>query len=526
MPRLRVTRNSVTGANAAGAAASVPWTPASITTTIWLDAADAATITLNGSTVSQWNDKSGNACNVTQATASKQPSFSASGLNSKGLITFDGSNDLLQNTLKPAGDSSITQTSIIAVWRTIAKSGDDVYIMLGNDTVAGSVRALFSPNNSTVLKYTNWSSESSGTLGVDVAGSHHIFHLNQEYTTAQQITLYRDGTKDAGHPQLLATQQARLTNGIIIGTSNSAYEGLHYCNISVAEILVTNFALNSTQRQQAEGYLAHKWGLTANLPSDHPYKTAAPTIPVSSYDADASTYFAAVEAADGQSLESGVKTAINDFIVGCKADGTWSALKASCLLAGARTLAGALVPLVGTAPTNFNFVSGDYNRTTGLVGNGYSKYLDSNRLDSTDPQDNSHVSVYKTAGTTGGSLLGSANPPSYNRMTGMDILGSGYRFFSRDAGTALGSSSATGVVGVSRASSTTISIRVASSTSSSSSLSGTPSGNKYFVFDRSGGGSYYSSARLSFYSIGEAVDLALLDTRLTTLMSALATAIP
>jgi hypothetical protein len=245
-----------------------------------------------------------------------------------------------------------------------------------------------------------------------------------------------------------------------------------------------------------------------------------------SYDADATTYFAAVEAADGQSLESGVKTAINDFIVGCKADGTWSALKASCILAGARTLSGALVPLAGTAPTNYNFVSGDYNRKTGLVGNGYSKYLDSNRLDSTDPQDNSHVSVYKTAGTTGGSLLGSANPPSYNRMTGMDILGSSYRFFSRDAGTALGSSSATGVVGVSRASSTTILIRVASSTSSNSSTSGTPSGNKYFVFDRSGGSSYFSSARLSFYSIGEAVDLALLDTRLTTLMSALATAIP
>ncbi len=25
------------------------------------------------------------------------------------------------------------------------------------------------------------------------------------------------------------------------------------------------------------GYLAHKWGLEANLPSDHPYKSTAPT---------------------------------------------------------------------------------------------------------------------------------------------------------------------------------------------------------------------------------------------------------
>jgi hypothetical protein len=72
-------------------------------------------------------------------------------------------------------------------------------------------------------------------------------------------------------------------------------------------------------------------------------------------DSDAAAYIAAVEAADGQSLEVDVKTAINNFIVGCKADGIWTALKASCILSGARTLSGALVPLVGTAPTNFNF---------------------------------------------------------------------------------------------------------------------------------------------------------------------------
>jgi hypothetical protein len=69
-------------------------------------------------------------------------------------------------------------------------------------------------------------------------------------------------------------------------------------------------------------------------------------------------------------LEIGVQSAYNDFVVGCKADGIWDAIKASCILAGARTLSGSLTPLKGAAPTNFNFVSGDYNRKTGLVGNG------------------------------------------------------------------------------------------------------------------------------------------------------------
>jgi len=28
--------------------------------------------------------------------------------------------------------------------------------------------------------------------------------------------------------------------------------------------------------EKAEGYLAHKWGLTGNLPVNHPYKSSAP----------------------------------------------------------------------------------------------------------------------------------------------------------------------------------------------------------------------------------------------------------
>ena len=31
-----------------------------------------------------------------------------------------------------------------------------------------------------------------------------------------------------------------------------------------------------TNSEKIEGYLAHKWGLTSDLPSNHPYKTTAP----------------------------------------------------------------------------------------------------------------------------------------------------------------------------------------------------------------------------------------------------------
>ena len=83
--------------------------------------------------------------------------------------------------------------------------------------------------------------------------------------------------------------------------------------------------------------------------------------------------------------------AINGFVVGCKQDGIWDAIKACCIMAAWDGLDGALYPLKGAAPTNFNFVSGDYDRETGLVGDGSTKYLDSNRNNNADPQNNNHI---------------------------------------------------------------------------------------------------------------------------------------
>ena len=52
-----------------------------------------------------------------------------------------------------------------------------------------------------------------------------------------------------------------------------------------AEIIAFNSKLPDATRQKVEGYLAHKWGLVGNLPSNHPYRqsvTKQPKIGVSS----------------------------------------------------------------------------------------------------------------------------------------------------------------------------------------------------------------------------------------------------
>lgn len=245
-----------------------------------------------------------------------------------------------------------------------------------------------------------------------------------------------------------------------------------------------------------------------------------------SFDPAAQVYFNAVAIADGQQLETAVKKAINDFVVGCKRDGIWSAIKASCILMGARTLSGALTPLVGAAPTNNNFVSGDYNRKTGLVGNGSTKYLNTNRNNNADPQDSKHLAAYKTAdvlSATGG-LVGS-NVVASGASWLFDSASSNADTVRLNAASSVGSQQfpATGFVGASRSSSSAITTRYAGTTATPALTSAAPLDGNTMVFV--GAGNQYTSARLSFYSIGESLDLALLDSRVSTLYNAIGAAI-
>jgi hypothetical protein len=254
-----------------------------------------------------------------------------------------------------------------------------------------------------------------------------------------------------------------------------------------------------------------------------------------SFDADAAAYIAAVEAADAQTLEPEVKTAYNDFVVGCKSDGIWNAIKASCILAGARTLTGALTPLVGTAPTSFNFVDGDYNRKTGLVGDGSTKYLDSNRLRTADPQNSHHLAVHistlHTLGTVG-FYLGSGRevdtgPTGFTHL-GRLATGNHYARHTCSTFDDLGGPSVA-FFGISRASSSSYTARQGGSNTTATRSSETLSATTSKIFAgrlQLGSPNAPTDARLAFYSIGESLDLSLLDTRVSTLISAIDAAIP
>jgi hypothetical protein len=244
-------------------------------------------------------------------------------------------------------------------------------------------------------------------------------------------------------------------------------------------------------------------------------------------DADVQAYLTAVETADGQALEYRTAVAINDFVLGCKADGIWTAIKASCILAGARTLAGALVPLVGAAPTNVGglFVSGDYNRKTGLVGNGSTKHLDSNRNNNADPQDSKHIATYVVSIGSGGGRPFVATGAATGRTFITDSVQATVNRFTFSTATAV---AAPCLAGASRGSSTVFNLRRNNATISFTGVtSETPLNENLLVYRRVGaGGTEYSDARLAFYSIGESLNLASLDARVTDLINAIGAAIP
>ena len=254
---------------------------------------------------------------------------------------------------------------------------------------------------------------------------------------------------------------------------------------------------------------------------------------VFTYDTDAGNYIQAVEGASGdnQALEPATRQAINNFVIGCKQDGIWNAIKASCILSGARTLNGALQPLVGTAPTNVGnlFVQGDYNRKTGLVGNGSTKYLDSNRNNNADPQNSNHNACWVSTPALGSLMISSASNSGSNFID--NNTSASTRFKSRDNVTTanVSGTAVAGLYGHNRNTSAQIAYRCPQGNGTLASTSQATESRNVFLYTRSNDSvifSQWSAARIAFYSIGESLDLSLLDARVTALITAFGVAIP
>ena len=253
----------------------LPWTPANITTALWLDAADTSTITTVSGAVSQWNDKSGNGYHAVQATASKRPTYLATGLNSIGALSFNKLQ--IQNLRTPeiAGNGiSAKSLSIIQVIKPSTGWGGLYLSSIGtrlNTPINGSWWSFIRANNSNEIGFHGaaqyWSSSNlfnNSTILCDVVTGGTVL---DSWANGSQIQAART----------IAAFTTRNNNFLDVGTgsqpsTDEAFDGL------IVEVILVDAATSSDTRQRIEGYLAHKWGLTGSLPAGHPYKTTAPTV--------------------------------------------------------------------------------------------------------------------------------------------------------------------------------------------------------------------------------------------------------
>jgi hypothetical protein len=245
----------------------VLWTPNELGSTavaVWLDADDATTFSYSsGALVSMWGDRSGNGRDFTNDTTSEQPERVGNVQNSRAVVRF-------------------TTDRLRAATSGVTALGYRYVIVLKFATVGTGTKQRIV-------------AQSSGTE------NGHL-EINNRFVLYSQPSVYEIGTPDTNWRILMplfdGSSSQFWLDGSLIGTTGitgtdypsqfciggfptgtSVGEWLYG---DMAELLVINGELTTADRQRVEGYLAHKWGLAANLPSGHPYMNTAPAAGASS----------------------------------------------------------------------------------------------------------------------------------------------------------------------------------------------------------------------------------------------------
>jgi hypothetical protein len=226
---------------------------------LWLDADDASTFTYSsGSSVSQWNDKSGNARNFTQATTSAQPIRQSSMQGGKSGLNLNtgGTTRWIANSSYDFSNAAFTVFAVLdfngsnfpaAVGRNLgsvaggpalalgADSGSSFYAISRIQQATSSSNLAPTGSNGDVVAY-----KSSGISGGSVS-----------------VMIYRNGTAASGAVSLGSLAAGNKT---IIGASRDGVSDTFGADGYVCEVIIYPSQLSDTDRNLVEGYLKTKWG--------------------------------------------------------------------------------------------------------------------------------------------------------------------------------------------------------------------------------------------------------------------------
>jgi hypothetical protein len=227
------------------------WTPASITTQGWWDASNSSTITSSGGDVSSITDLSGNSVTFQQTDANKRPSLALfNGLQSL-RFTQDANGTAVEQltaTSNPLGLANGTQNEIavfLAGEINSLSTGGGYYPIFSQGSFYGSIYSA-----GQILFKCGTPPQIQAPTGTVASGDQVLLGFTNSVANNQQEIFYN------GSSVKLVAQSSALS---LVSTFN-----------------LYGFTSNTSDRQKIEGYLAHKWGLVGNLPTNHPYKTNHP----------------------------------------------------------------------------------------------------------------------------------------------------------------------------------------------------------------------------------------------------------
>jgi hypothetical protein len=264
-------------ANKWGLAASLPGGGAITTPTqlpgcvIWLDAADAKTLTLSSSSVTQWADKSGLGYHAVGNTGTG--TYSSNGFADYPTIQITSSGNMKAPV--PAGTFSTAVSAFIVWQKTGASTGCDALVFRGSGA---------NPGPFDMYSYTSFG-DTRKLIGDGSSFSQYIDSINFFRNTNRNIYFFNLSTnaKNSWNESVNGTYTTLTTsNGSVYGDTGSYIfigtraDGFPTMIGNISEIVFYNSTLSTSQRQSVEGYLATKWGLRSSLPSTHPYYTTHP----------------------------------------------------------------------------------------------------------------------------------------------------------------------------------------------------------------------------------------------------------
>jgi hypothetical protein len=255
-----------------------PLTPLTLGCQLWLDAADISTITLSGSNMTQWNDKSGNANNMLPWTTFSNATIASNFQNNLNVLNFSATG-VYQGTISNgpypsdvylvmALKDTTTHADVISVYSSNAGStfnsltfGENVASRWhnGSDGFARTPLTV-APSNETSTSFLlmNWS----------LSNNNYIIRRNGTQlsrTTSYTYTRPLDSRFQIGYRINPSVFSPATTAGPLRGY--------------IGEIVAFNTQLGDVQRQQIETYLGLKWGLSnviSRLPIENPYVSLKP----------------------------------------------------------------------------------------------------------------------------------------------------------------------------------------------------------------------------------------------------------